>query len=30
LLPACKGNLVRVHEELVAGGAELSYPGLRS
>ena len=24
----CKGNLVRVHEELVAGGAELSYPAL--
>jgi transposase len=28
LLPACKGNLVRVHEELVAGGAELSYQAL--
>jgi transposase len=25
---ACKGNLVRVHEELTAGGAELSYPAL--
>ena len=25
---SCKGNLVRVHEELVAGGAELSYPAL--
>jgi transposase len=24
----CQGNLVRVHEELVAQGAELSYPGL--
>jgi hypothetical protein len=24
----CKGNLVRVHEELVAGGVELSYPAL--
>src|SRR6202165_4004883 len=24
----CKGNLVRVHEELVAGGAELSYAAL--
>ena len=24
----CKGNLVRVHEELVAGGAALSYPAL--
>ena len=24
----CKGNLVRVHEELVAAGAELSYPAL--
>ena len=24
----CKGNLVRVHEELVAGGAELSYQAL--
>jgi len=28
LLTTCKGNLVRVHEELVAGGAELSYPAL--
>ena len=28
LLSACKGNLVRVHEELVAGGAALSYPAL--
>lgn len=28
LFSACKGNLVRVHEELVAGGAELSYPAL--
>src|ERR1700676_1332723 len=25
LLNACKGNLVRVHEELTAGGAALSY-----
>ena len=25
---ACQGNLVRVHEELVAGGAELSYAAL--
>lgn len=24
----CKGNLVRVHEELLVGGATLSYPGL--
>src|SRR6266496_5051750 len=24
----CKGNLVRVHEELVAAGAEMSYPAL--
>jgi Mu transposase, C-terminal domain len=24
----CKGNLVRVHEELLAQGAELSYPAL--
>ena len=24
----CRGNLVRVHEELVAGGAELSYQAL--
>ncbi len=28
LFESCKGNLVRVHEELVAGGAELSYPAL--
>jgi len=28
LFSACKGNLVRVHEELGAGGAELSYPAL--
>jgi transposase len=28
LLVACKGNLVRVHEELTAGGAVLSYPAL--
>jgi len=28
LFSACKGNLVRVHEELLAGGAELSYPAL--
>src|SRR5712692_719432 len=28
LLGACKGNLVRVHEELTAGGAALSYPAL--
>jgi transposase len=28
LLSACKGNLVRVHEELLAGGAALSYPAL--
>lgn len=28
LYPACKGNLVRVHEELLAGGATLSYPAL--
>src|SRR5712692_6797768 len=28
LLSACKGNLVRVHEELTAGGAALSYPAL--
>src|SRR5215470_10520936 len=27
-LALCKGNLVRVHEELVAGGAEISYPAL--
>ena len=28
LLASCKGNLVRVHEELVIAGAELSYPAL--
>lgn len=28
LLKGCKGNLVRVHEELVAGGAALSYQAL--
>ena len=28
LLPECKGNLVRVHEELAAAGADLSYPAL--
>jgi hypothetical protein len=28
LVPRCKGNLVRVHEELVATGATLSYPAL--
>src|SRR5260370_41683176 len=28
LFEQCKGNLVRVHEELVAGGAELSYTAL--
>jgi transposase len=28
LMHQCKGNLVRVHEELVAGGAALSYPAL--
>ena len=28
LLSPCKGNLVRVHEELTAGGAALSYPAL--
>ena len=28
LLSTCKGNLVRVHEELVASGAALSYPAL--
>jgi transposase len=30
LFDTCQGNLVRVHEELVAGGAELSYPALTS
>ena len=28
LMHQCKGNLVRVHEELVAGGATLSYQAL--
>ncbi len=28
LVPACKGNLVRVHEELVKTGATLSYQAL--
>jgi len=28
LFDRCKGNLVRVHEELVAGGTQLSYPAL--
>jgi transposase len=28
LFSACKENLVRVHEELTAGGAALSYPAL--
>ena len=28
LFSNCKGNLVRVHEELAAGGAELSYQAL--
>ena len=28
LIARCKGNLVRVHEELVAAGAALSYPAL--
>jgi len=28
LLPRCKGNLVRVHEELTASGAVLSYQAL--
>src|ERR1041385_7355949 len=28
LFDKCEGNLVRVHEELVAAGAELSYPAL--
>src|SRR6476661_4106688 len=28
LFARCKGNLLRVHEELVAAGAELSYPAL--
>src|SRR6478752_1809484 len=28
LFSHCKGNLVRVHEELLAGGADLSYAAL--
>lgn len=28
LLASCKGNLVRVHEELLAAGAQLSYPAV--
>ena len=28
LFSNCKGNLVRVHEELVASGADVSYPAL--
>jgi transposase len=28
LFDSCQGNLVRVHEELVATGAQLSYPAL--
>ena len=28
LLPACKGNLIRVHEKLLDRGAGLSYPAL--
>jgi len=28
LFGKCKGNLVRVHEELIASGAEMSYPAL--
>jgi hypothetical protein len=28
LLAQCKGNLVRVHEEIVAAGAKVSYPAL--
>ena len=28
LFDSCQGNLVRVHEELAAAGAELSYPAL--
>src|SRR5215475_7992693 len=28
LFDQCKGNLVRVHEELAGGGAQLSYPAL--
>ena len=28
LFDSCRGNLVRVHEELLACGAHLSYPAL--
>jgi transposase len=28
LFPACKGNLVRVHEELIGSGASMSYSAL--
>jgi hypothetical protein len=28
LLPLCKGNLVRVHEELMSRGSNVSYPAL--
>lgn len=28
LLQQCRGNLVRVHEELIATGVAISYPGL--
>jgi len=28
LFGKCRGNLVRVHEELIASGAEMSYPAL--
>ena len=28
LFDQCKGNLARVHEELIAAGAALSYPAL--
>lgn len=30
LYATCKGNLVRVHEELMADGVEISYPALTS
>src|SRR3989454_3527858 len=30
LFDQCKGNLVRVHEELLAGGAELSYAAFKA
>lgn len=30
LFEKCKGNFVRVHEELVAAGAEMSYAALTS